>query len=327
MRVGQIAFECAPIYKTRGLGDVVGSLPIVLKEEGVESIVLMPRYEWIMRPESLPGSSVPVYYVKSPWFAKPNTAHDPKIQAPKYAHFALQALEELKRLDIKPDILHCHDWHTGLVPFLLKMRPDAFFEKTKILLTVHNIAYQGKFPTSYLEHPETQVILDSFDKHQKQIAYLKLGIESADFISTVSPNHAHEIRTGQAGFGLAKSIRQKRGKFIGIINGIDYKIWSPKIDNLIFTRYSSKTVQTGKAKNKTLLQKHLGLEVNPSIPVFGFIARLSAQKGIDLLLPLFADLASRRIQVVILGQGERKYIKALKKYQNQTFKDWISVNF
>lgn len=326
MKVVHVAFECAPIYKTGGLGDVVGSLPKELVKRGIDTFIILPRYEWIKRPPTIPNSHIPVHYVTSRWFAKPNLHHDPQIQAPKYAHFAIQALEELKRQNIRPDIIHCHDWHTALVPFLLKNRPDSFFEHTKTLLTIHNIAYQGNFSVSFLNHPETKIVTDLLPSQQKRISFLKEGIVNADFISTVSPHHAREIRTGRVGFGLTQVIRKKRGKFVGIVNGIDYNIWNPKRDRRIKTRYSVKSIAR-KTENKLALQQKLGLEVNQSIPLFGFIARLSSQKGIDLLLPLLDEVPQRRMQVVILGTGDRKYHKLLHKYLKPIIRSWISMNF
>ncbi len=327
MNVVHVAFECAPIYKTGGLGDVVGSLPKVQAEQGIEAAVILPAYGWIKQLPFLPHSRVPVFYAPSHWFSKPNTAHDPKISAPTYAHFALTALDELKRQNIKPDIIHCHDWHTALIPFLLKNRPDAFFESTKTLLTLHNIAYQGNFPLSYLDLAETKVIVDTLRKQQKRISFLKTGIETADFVSTVSPHHAQEIRARKVGFGLTQAIRHKRGKFVGIVNGLDLSVWDPRTDPLIHIHYNRTTVISGKAENKLQLQKQLGLAIGEAIPLLGFIARLTEQKGIELLLSLLKELPEQRIQLVILGTGEKRYETALKKFMTKVYHDWISINF
>jgi len=327
MLVVHIAFECAPIYKTGGLGDVVGSLPIALSKLGVEVAVVIPGYGFIKRKKYLPGTQIPVFYAESQWFTKPNTRHDPKIQAVKYAHFAIASLDTLKRLDVRPDILHCHDWHAGLIPWLLKAQPDAFFARTKTILTIHNIAYQGNFPLAFLKRAETQNIYELLAKQHKRISFLKEGIRAADFISTVSPHHATEIRRGKVGFGLSQVVRGKRGKFVGIINGIDYRVWNPRTDRLIRRRFGRTTLTAGKSENKTFLQKQLGLTVSPEIPLFGFVARLSSQKGIDVLLPLLQNVPKRRIQIVILGAGEAKYTQLLKRLQTPEFNKWVSLNF
>lgn len=325
MKVVHVAFECAPIYKTGGLGDVVGSLPKELHKLDVATTVVMPGYKWIKRLPKLPDSQVEVFYVESKYFDVYNKRHDPRISAPKYAHFAFLVLEELKRRQITPDIIHCHDWHTGLIPLILKKHPDAFFEKTKTIITIHNISYQGKFLVTYLDTPETRQILSLFDGHQKRVSYLKEGIRYADYVTTVSPNHAREIRTGKVSFGFKTLIRGKRGRFIGILNGLDYTVWNPRHDRLITQNFTRNSVWSGKIENKRRLQHELGLEESADIPLFGFIARLSSQKGIDLLLPLLDAAAKKRLQVVILGKGERVYEKELKKYQTAEHRTWIAV--
>ncbi len=328
MRVAHIAFECSPIFKTGGLGDVVGSLPKELNKLGVESVVVMPKYGWIQYPKNLPGSDVKVFYADSHFFNKPNPSHDPKITAPKYAHFAILALDELKRQNFVPDIIQCHDWHAGLVPFLIKKHHDAFFENTKTIVTLHNIAFKGNFPVRYLNTPQTKHILDLFNSRQKVISFLKEGIKNTDFVTTVSPYHAREIRSGKVSFGFKQVIRKKKGKFIGILNGLDYQFWNPRGDKFIFQKFNLNTVKSGKSDNKIKLQKELSLEKNPDIPLFAFIARLTSQKGIELLLPLVENAGKKRIQIVILGKGERKYTKLLKEYaQKEELKSWISVNF
>ncbi len=327
MKVAHIAFECSPIYKTGGLGDVVGSLPKELQRLGVESVVVMPKYGWIDRPKNLPGSDVAVFYADSPYFHKPNTAHDPKITAPTFAHFAKLALEELKRQKFQPDIIHCHDWHTGLVPLILKKRPDSFFEKTKSIITLHNIAFQGVFPLKYLDTPLTKNMPHLFNGHAKRVSYLKEGIRFADFVTTVSPYHAREIRRGSVSFGFKQLIGKKRGKFIGILNGLDYRFWNPRQDKFIFDKYNLNSVKTGKSDNKIKLQRELGLEESADIPMFAFIARLSNQKGIELMMPLVENAGKKRLQVVILGKGDGKYTRMLLESAKKTeLKKWISIN-
>ena len=303
MKVVHIAFECAPIYKTGGLGDVVGSLPKVLEKLGIETYVVMPGYAWIKRQHFLPGSKVPVIYVDGQWFSKLNSKHERKTQATAYAHFCLEVLEELKRRNLKPDILHCHDWHAGIIPWLLKHQPDGFFAKTKTLLTIHNVSYQGNFDLRYLDDPQLKSIVDRIPAQTKRISFLKLGIDSANYVSTVSPNHAREIRKGQVGFGLSRVIRKKRGRFIGIINGIDDTTWNPDIDRFIKYHFDTKNVNTQKAKNKRWLEKKLGLLQNDE-PLVGMVARISSQKGFDLVLQFLARLSQLALKLVILGTGD-----------------------
>ncbi|HCS79433.1 TPA: hypothetical protein DIV55_06900 [Patescibacteria group bacterium] len=326
MLVVHVAFECAPIYKTGGLGDVVGSLPVYEAKLAIKTLVMIPAYAWVPRLSTLPGSKVEVLYIDGSRLDKPNKKHDPKIQGPKYAEFCLNVISELKRRGIVPDILHCHDWHTALIPFLLKKRPDPFFKITKTLLTIHNIAYQGKFPVKYFLYPETQQFTELVGDNSKRVNFLKLGMQSADFISTVSPAHAQEIRKGNAGFGLSRVLRHKRGRFLGILNGIDYNVWNPAPDGYVYEKYTRQSVFSGKLTNKVKLQQQLGLTVNKDIPLYGFIARLSSQKGVDLLTPLISELPRERLQLVLLGTGDHKIEKMLNEFNHKNFAPWISVN-
>lgn len=322
MKVVHVAFEAAPIYKVGGLGDVVGSLPKILLKEGIDTVVVLPKYGWIDHPDRLPGSQVPVIYIESPWFAKLNIRHDKKIQAPKFAAFALGTLEELKRQGIRPDIIHCHDWHTGLIPLLLKKQPDSYFEGTKTILTIHNIGYQGVFPCNYITGTGFEALVTCFGE-KRRVSYLKEGMETADFLTTVSPTHAREMRHDS--FGLRRSLRRRRGRFVGILNGIDYGVWNPRIDTRIYATYNRVSALTKKAENKTRLQKDLGLNVSPDIPLFGFVARLTSQKGLELLIPLLTEAPRKRIQVVILGSGDPKYENILKNLRKVIDRQWYAV--
>ncbi len=326
MRVVHVANECAPIYKTGGLGDVVGSLPFALHKLGVETAVIIPDYGFIKHKPRVLNGKVPVIYAQSKWFTKPNPEHDHKIQAPKYAHFALVALQKLTELNFIPDIIHCHDWHASLIAPLIKSGQFPLLSKTKVLLTLHNIAFQGRFPKSYVNYPELALVKNLFIKSKSQINFLKEGIQAADFISTVSPNHAREIRKiVKIGFGLNQVIKRKRGKFVGILNGIDYAIWKPKTDSLLKHQFNRTSVFIQKPQNKAYLQKLLGLPVAPNLPVFGYVARLSQQKGIDLVIELIRQSAKRPMQIVILGKGGRKTEAILEKLCME-LKGRLSIN-
>jgi starch synthase len=231
----------------------------------------------------------------------------------------------LKKNKIAPDILHCHDWHTGLIPYLLYTNPDPFFSKVRTLLTIHNIAFQGKFPATFLDIPETWQLFDSIDKSRRTISFMRLGVSSADYISTVSENHAKEIKSGIADFGLQKLINLKADRFSGILNGIDYSVWNPQRDKYIQHQYSRSDVAGVKVKNKLALQRSLGLKVDSHIPLFGFIARLSTQKGVDLILRLLKNVSDLIIQVVILGKGDRKIESQLQMFAASEYKSWIHI--
>lgn len=324
MLVVHVAFECAPIYKTGGLGDVVGSLPKVLVKEGIDTVVVMPKYHWIKQVPKLPSSRVRVLYVEGKWFHEGLKKHNPRLTAQAYAYFGKGALEELKRQNLKPDIIHCHDWHAALIPVLLKKRPDAYFDKTKTVLTIHNIGYQGNFPCSFFGEGEFSEVLTCF-RDWKRVSFLREGMRYADFITTVSPNHAREIREGKVSFGLKEVLTQKRGKFVGILNGIDYAIWDPHADTLITKPYNSNNVFSAKSENKHTLQKKLGLAVSPDIPLYGFIARLTSQKGLELLIPQLKLVGRNRIQIAILGSGEPKYERLLLNLKKEVDPRWYAL--
>lgn len=324
MYVVHVAFECAPMYKTGGLADVMGSLPKTLAAKGIESAVIMPAYGWIRPLSHLPFSKVPVYYIENKWFKRVKPDNTPEYQSQAYAYFCFQVLEFLKLKSIHPDIIHCHDWHTGLIPLFLREHTDPFFENTKTIITIHNSAYQGNFKRKYFESPEIKSFLDLLPK-QKYIHFLEIGIDYADIISTVSPNHAQEIISGGVNFGLSKFIKKRKTAFIGILNGLDYSVWNPQTDPYIIHKYTAKSVETGKMKNKYALQKQLGLLISDRVPLLAIIARLNKQKGIDLLLPLIERFVGA-YQLVVLGTGDKKYERALQKFKGVEYRDFISIN-
>ncbi len=324
MLVVHIAFECAPIYKTGGLGDVVGSLPKVLEKEGIDIVVVIPGYQWIKKPQTLPNSHVRILYVEGKWFHEGLKKHNPRLQAQAYAYFCKGALEEMKRQNLKPDIIHCHDWHTSLIPVLLKKRPDAYFEKTKTILTIHNIGYQGNFSCNFFSEGEFSDVLTCF-RDWKRVSFLREGIRYADFLTTVSPHHAREIREGKVSFGLKEVLSQKRGKFTGILNGIDYSVWDPRDDKFIPKPFNHTNVFSAKSENKLALQKKLKLAVSSDIPLYGFIARLTNQKGLELLVPQLKSVGRHRIQIIILGSGEPKYEKLLLRLKREVDPRWYAL--
>ena len=324
MKVVHVAFECAPIYKTGGLGDVVGSLPIALQESDVETIVVLPGYSWIRRKSHLPKSKVEVWYVEDKSFSPRLKTHDAGASANAYVHFCIGVIRLLKSRNFVPDIIHCHDWHTGFIPYLLKSQNDPFFARTKTILSLHNVGYQGNFAAKLFDKIDNVELSQYIAKHKK-ISFLKTGIQYADFLATVSPNHAKEIRSGKVNFGLKGLIARKRGRFRGILNGIDIDIWNPRRDRFIPRRYNLNSVRSKKAENKMILQKELGMEQSVDIPLFGFVARLSTQKGLDMLVPLFSGLPRQRIQLVILGKGDKKYEKDILTSIKEIDPRWVEV--
>jgi starch synthase len=333
-----VAAEAAPLVKTGGLGDVMGSLPSALAAQGHDARLVLPAYQQILdqtdpvrvgearwnglRADILattfPGTRLTLYLVDSPpHFRRPGGPYgdqgvDWDDNAQRFAMFAhsvvAMALGQAG-LDWRPQVVHCHDWHTGLVPALLSNQPA----RPRTVFTVHNMAYQGLFPhQTFLDLglPERLWSVDGAEFHG-QLSYLKSGLACADLISTVSPTYAEEICTPEHGCGLDGLLRDRREQLFGILNGADYEVWDPSKDPHIAHHFSAERPEA-KVENKASLQADLGLERDASVPVLAFVARLVEQKGVDLLLAALPELMQRRVQVAVVGQGERGLERALR---------------
>ncbi|MFH1367460.1 MAG: glycogen/starch synthase [Patescibacteria group bacterium] len=348
-----VAGELTPLAKVGGLGDVIGALPKSLVKKGVDARIVIPKYgiveekkyglkkiaadisvpfagqeEKISIYESLlPGSQVPVYYIDNlkylggggVYFEKDASSGGSSRECQRFTFFARAIPEIFEKLEFWPDIVHCHDWHVGLVPFLLKEmgKKDGRFGKIKTLLTIHNFAYQGKYnydeATGYLnlkKDGDLEEILTHFDA--QTINYLQQAIAYADLINTVSPTYAREILTPSYGEGLNKFLAKRKKDLSGIVNGIDAEIFNPETDPNLACNYSLNDLQ-GKSDDKIDLQKITGLTINEKIPIFGLVGRLADQKGVDLLAPLLSDLTKKGCQFIILGAGLTKFEEIVRK--------------
>jgi len=357
-----ISSEVAPFAKTGGLADVSYSLPKALKELGNEVRIMMPKYRMIndrryvlrevIRLKEIPVSvggvdrkinvksaftpdqdKIQVYFIDSrPYFGReglyvdPQTNTDYQDNDERFILFSKSVLATLKLLFWQPDVIHCNDWQTALVPFLIKTlyKDDEFFKKVVTVLTVHNVGYQGNFP------PESFHKLDidnrlfkpgSKTEYYGQFSFLKAGIYYADYITTVSEQYAKEVQTSEEyGFGFEGVFRERSAVFSGIINGIDYSVWNPETDTLIPYHYTLSDI-SNKVNDKKALAKRFKLPFKEKVPIIGIISRLTIQKGFDLLEKIAPDLTKFDIQVVVLGAGEKKYqnlFKELnKKYPNK----------
>lgn len=335
-----IASEAHPLIKTGGLGDVAGALPVALHGLDQDVRLLLPAYREAMRriedlevaslllqddPDpvrilsgTLPGSTVPVWLVDSPRHfdraGNPYVGPDGRDwpdNAERFAAFARSAVAiALNRagLDWQPDIAHCNDWQTGLVPALLSLhapRPATVF-------TVHNLAYQGLFPEGEYRRLGLPAALWSVHglEFYGQASYIKGGLAYADMLSTVSPTYAEEICTPAFGCGLEGLLRERADRLQGILNGADYSEWDPRHDPHLAHHYDAQSLQ-GKAKNKAELQRELGLPREGDIPLIGLVGRLVEQKGVDLVLAILPELLQEPVQVMILGNGNKTFEQAL----------------
>jgi starch synthase len=329
--------EAAPLAKVGGLADVAGSLPSVLKRLGVDIRLVMPLYGTIDRRKyklkkiytdleipsgrlfiktniyrtNLPGTRVPVYLIDAPAYFKYDHIYVPGNNSERFLFFSLAALYALPIMKFIPDIVHCQDYHTALIPDILKTTGLEYLQGLKTLFTIHNLNYQGQTETGVLStgnlHPRMLESL-SRDARNGDINFMVQGILNADLINTVSPTYAREITTSVYGAGLEKVLQKRKSDLYGILNGIDINLFNPVRDKYIKINYSARTLKR-KVENKLALQKKLGLPVDKEKPLVGMVARLFWQKGVDLITKRFSRL---NCQFVFLGTGLPEYEEHLQ---------------
>ncbi|WP_062061858.1 glycogen synthase GlgA [Cellvibrio sp. OA-2007] len=334
--------EVYPLIKTGGLADVAASLPRALLKLGQEVKILLPAYTSVLekaknagvkeiaqlnvdgysislKQTRLPGTKLTVWLVDAPEFfdraGNPYCGPDGNDWPDNHKRFYIFAkvaeLIALNQVGLHwtPDIVHCNDWQTGLIPALLSLHPHH----PATVFTVHNLAYRGLF--SYQAFAELNLPA-VFWHHERlefygQMSFMKGGLAFADFITTVSPSYAQEIQRPEFGCGLDGLMRYRSDSLAGILNGIDTDEWNPGSDSHLNCTYNRRTL-ANKVKNKQALQEELGLTISADIPLLGFIGRLVDQKGVDLILSQMKDLLSLNCQLVILGSGFPHYEQALK---------------
>ncbi len=348
MKIVFATSEVVPFAKTGGLADVCGTLPIELEKLGHEVVVFVPAYRAIWQSQqtiditpvkfsisigkkpveggllrsSLPNSNVIVYLVDQPaYFDRPalygQANEDYLDNCERFAFFCRAVLESIGALKLQPDVLHCNDWQTGLIPALYQtdFRTRPGYPSLATLMTIHNLAYQGSF--WHWDMLLTGIDWKYFNWQQMeffgQLNLLKTGIVFADAINTVSPHYAEEMQTYEYGCGLEGVLRHRGEAITGILNGIDMVEWDPARDEEIVARYDWTTWREGKAACKMALQKELGLLVSPTTPLIGSIGRLASQKGWALNLPVMEKwLAQSNVQWAVLGSGDWEYHQALE---------------
>ena len=346
IRVLFASSEMAPFARTGGLGDVVGALPRALSALGAEVSVVLPLYRSIDRQKyglvpfggtrrapvaggsisySLQKTSfgpVSVYFVDRPeYFDRDNyygtTDSDYPDNAERFIFFSRAVLELAASLSPRPQIIHCHDWQTSLVPVYPAADREnrERFKDTATVLTLHNLGYQGMFPRIEMQTAGLgpSLFTPGGLEFWGKMNFLKGGIVFADALTTVSRKYAKEIQTPELGFGLEGVIRNFREKLTGIINGVDYEQWNPLSDPFLPAAYGP-GILVGKAACKRALQKELKLEIDPKIPLIGMVSRLVEQKGIDLVTQSLRRLLSLKMQLVVLGLGAERYHERLRSF-------------
>ena len=336
MKILFAASECVPFIKTGGLADVVGALSPVLKERGNDVRVILPLYAAIpekytkdMKLEcefevelcwrkqycgikSCVYQGVTFYFVDNNYyFGRPYIYGLGGDEYERFGFFSRAVIDALVHLDFRPDVVHCHDWQTGMIPALLKIQYAhfPFYQDMKTVYTIHNLQYQGVFPIKAVQ--DTLGLGDSLFTADKLECYgcanyMKAGLVYADELTTVSPSYADEIQTAFYGERLDGLLRARKDQLSGILNGIDINDYDPAKDPMIYANFDPYHLG-GKERCKEELQKELGLRVEPNTPLVGIISRLSNQKGLDLVECVIRELMGTGIQLVVLGMGEAKY--------------------
>ena len=336
MRILFVASEGLPFSKTGGLADVVEALPKALVEIGNEVAIVLPRYRGtraatvVMPSMTIPTGAglrfpgvadgtviagVRYFFVDDPEYFNREQLYgeqgkDYPDNAERFGEFSRAAIEIAKHI-WPPDVIHCHDWQTALVPVLLRTlyAADPLVRAIPVVFTIHNMGYHGQFPRAVLAElglPENLFRMDALEFFGK-VNFLKGGLIYSDFLTTVSKRYAQEIQTPEFGHGLDGVVRDRAAQLRGILNGADYSIWSPEKDTLIVARYSAKDLTGKKACKKDLLEQFKLDATDLQRPLIGIVSRFAAQKGFDLIEEIADDLLSDGAAIVALGAGEPRY--------------------
>ena len=345
--------EVAPFAKTGGLGDVAAAFPKALAKLGDGASVFVPLYKHL-DPEELKLSrrlrtlkvprkgknqeqaeatiwegrldhGVRIFFVENDEFFGHEGIYgyegeDDADSAARWAFFGRAIVEFARQFSVPVDLIHCNDWHTSLAPVYRDHYYEDELGEVPMVFTIHNLGYQGRFPTELFDETGLPQSYESDDElvHDGDINYMKGGILHTDKLTTVSPTYAKEIQTEEYGHGLHEVIASRGDDFLGILNGADYTVWSPSTDSFIPVRYDIEGLN-GKRRNKAELQHEFDLAIRPAVPLLGFVGRLTDQKGLDILIPAVRQLLSEiedpreGFQAVFLGTGDEEYARQLEE--------------
>ncbi|MDH4226455.1 MAG: glycogen synthase GlgA [Deltaproteobacteria bacterium] len=337
VRVIIVSSEVIPFSKTGGLADVAGALPVALKKLGAEVSVFTPFYREVadkklklkntgkvvsvpigrrvVTGEILEGETqgVPVYFIKKDEFfdrsflyTAPEGDYFDNLE--RFTFFSRAVLEAAHVLGLKPDVIHCNDWQSGLIPAYIKSVYSHSYGNTATMFTIHNLAYQGTFPAALYDTiglPGEMFSMEGFEFYG-QLNLLKGGIAYSDVVTTVSEGYAREVQTKEYGCGLEGMLKKRAASLHGILNGVDYDVWDPSVDSLIVKKYSAGSLN-GKVANKSALTAEYGITTGPKTPVIGLISRFADQKGFDILSDAMESIMAMDVCMVILGSGDVRY--------------------
>jgi len=347
LKIVSISSELIPFSKSGGLADVASSLPKALKKQRQEVMTITPLYAQLVdkkkhklklvfkdvdvhlnSKESIKVNywkgyltkNLPVYFIENKkYFSKRKKIYGSTHENARFLVFNVAALKLISILKFEADIIHCHDWQTGLIPFYLKtdFRYSKTLKKAKTIFTIHNLVFQ-------LGHNWWEIPLDKKDYGHSRIPHLsnpdienlnfvKRAILSADALNTVSETYREEIMTKNFGQDLHRILRNRKNRLFGIINGIDYKDWNPANDPGLFLNYTAEDVKNKRPENKEDLQKKLGLTVDKNIPIFCSTSRMTYQKGFDLIVETLEQMMTMDIQVILVGDCRSPYVNKIRK--------------
>jgi len=327
-----VASEGVPFSKSGGLADVIGALPKELHRQGIDVAVVLPKYRstpselcealhlvdsfkvkvgWRQQYCGVLATNhqdVPFYLIDNEYYFGRHELYGYGDEAERYAFFCRAVLQALTAIDLKPDVLHLHDWQTGIISPLLEAHYGEvpFYADTKSVFTIHNLKYQGIFPKTILydllELSWDYFTVEGLEFHD-HINFLKAGLVYSDFLTTVSPTYAREIQYPFYGEKLEGLLQNRQDELVGILNGIDYDEYNPMRDPHIWKYYDADSLQD-KVENKLRLQAELHLPVNSEIPLIGIVSRLVSQKGFDLIAHVLDEILNCDLQMVVLGTGD-----------------------
>jgi len=340
MKILFAASEVYPFAKSGGLGDVAYALPKMLRSLGIDVRIIMPKYKSI--PEKYTStvihianygvpvgwrnqycglqyinySDIPVYFIDNEYYFKRNELYGDFDDGEKFSFFNRAVLESIKYMeDFIPDVIHCNDWQTGMIPLLLKAH-FSNYSNIKTIFTIHNLKYQGVFSPEILEELlclDMSYYAEDKCKYMDGVSFMKSAIKYSDAITTVSPSYAEEIQMPYYGEGLHGLLEENNYKLHGILNGLDYDVFNPETDECIFEKFGVKGYKL-KVNNKLALQKEFGMPEDSETPMISIVSRLVEQKGLDLIIGVFEELLRMDVQIVILGSGDVKYTDFFEYY-------------
>jgi starch synthase len=343
LKILYVASEAVPFIKTGGLADVAFSLPKALKNMDVDIRVIVPKYKEIKDEfkdkmehitsfqvplswrrqyagvDYLEYEGVPFYFIDNEDYFKRDGIYGHYDDGERFSYFCKAVIESMEKIGFIPDIIHCNDWHTGIIPLLLKDHYKKYgkYNHIKTIFTIHNLKYQGVFPKEMLEDV-SGLGMEYYDEDGLEfyggINFMKGGIKYSDLVTTVSETYSNEIKDPFFGERLDGLLRYREDDLYGIVNGIDYEIYNPNNDENIFEKYDFNSIEK-KEENKIRLQEQLNLPVRKDVPIISMVCRLANMKGLDLVLHVLEELLCEDVQLVILGTGQEEYEYKLKEFE------------